>query len=301
MPTLPHPGVPGQGRAPDRRFSAGAGTVAGPEEVGVADRAELVAALLADLRAEGEQLDGVVARLEDTAWLTPTPAEGWTVAHQIAHLAWTDDQALLAATDPDGFARLLAGAGPGLAGLVDEAASEGAREVPERLLGRWRAGRAALADELAALPEGARLPWFGPPMSASSMATARLMETWAHGLDVSDALHAPPSVSPRLRHVAHLGVRTRDFAFRRHGRPPPGEQFRVQLEAPGGGSWAWGPEDAAQRVTGPALDFCLRVTQRRHRDDLALTAVGPDAERWLDLAQAFAGPPGAGRPPQGDA
>ncbi len=155
----------------------------------------------------------------------------------------------------------------------------------------------ALAERLAEMPEGARLPWFGPPMSVTSMATARLMETWAHGLDITDALHHPPSVSPRLRHVAHIGVRTREFAFRQRGLPPPAEEFRIELVAPDGGTWSWGPDDAAQRVTGPALDFCLLVTQRRHRDDLELTAVGPDADRWLDLAQAFAGPPGAGRPP----
>jgi uncharacterized protein (TIGR03084 family) len=135
-------------------------------------------------------------------------------------------------------------------------------------------------------------------MSAASMVTARLMETWAHGLDVTDALRSPPSVSGRLRHVAHIGVRTRDFAFRQHGLPPPDGEFRVELTAPDGdGTWTWGPEDAAQRITGPALDFCLRVTQRRHRDDLALEAVGADADRWLDLAQAFAGPPGPGRLP----
>jgi uncharacterized protein (TIGR03084 family) len=134
-------------------------------------------------------------------------------------------------------------------------------------------------------------------MSVPSMATARLMETWAHGLDVTDALRTPPSVSPRLRHVAHIGVRARDFAFRQHGLPPPAEEFRVELAAPDGGTWTWGPDDAAQRIAGPALDFCLRVTQRRHRDDLALTAEGPDADRWLDVAQAFAGPPGPGRPP----
>jgi uncharacterized protein (TIGR03084 family) len=263
--------------------------------VGVADRAEL----LADLRAEGDRLDAVVAGLEDTAWLAPTPAEGWTVAHQIAHLAWTDGQALRAVTDPEGFTRAVADAGPELTRVVDEAAAEGVRELHARLLERWRAGRTALADELSALPDGARLPWFGPPMSAASMATARLMETWAHGLDVTDALHHPPSVSPRLRHVAHIGVRTRDFAFRQHGLPPPAEEFRIELAAPDGGTWAWGQDDAAQRVTGPALDFCLLVTQRRHRDDLALTAVGPDADRWLGLAQAFAGPPGAGRPAAG--
>jgi uncharacterized protein (TIGR03084 family) len=138
-------------------------------------------------------------------------------------------------------------------------------------------------------------------MSVASMATARLMETWAHGLDVTDALGLPPSVSPRLRHVAHIGVRTRDFAFALHGLPVPADPFRIELAAPDGSVWAWGPEDAVQRVGGPALDFCLRVTRRRHRDDLALQATGPDADRWLDVAQAFAGPPGDDRSAAGKA
>jgi uncharacterized protein (TIGR03084 family) len=268
-------------------------------EVGMADRSSLVADLLGDLAAESAELDAVVAHLEDRAWLTPTPAGGWTVAHQVAHLAWTDEQALLAAADPEAFARTLAGAGPQLGTLVDDAAAEGAARDPARLLDRWRGSRVALAEALTALPAVTKLPWFGPPMSAASMATARLMETWAHGLDVSDALLRPPSVSARLRHIAHLGVRTRDFAFRQHGLVPPAEPFRVELAAPDGGTWGWGPEDAGQRVTGPALDFCQRVTQRRHRDDLALTVSGADADRWLDLAQAFAGPPGPGRPASG--
>jgi uncharacterized protein (TIGR03084 family) len=258
-----------------------------------------LAPLLADLRAEGDALDGVVADLEETAWLGPTPAEGWTIAHQIAHLAWTDEQARLAATDPQAFTRAVAEAGSALLDAVDDAAAAGATDSPEHLLARWRNGRTALAERLAALPDGTRLPWFGPPMSAASMATARLMETWAHGLDVTDALRHPPSVSGRLRHVAHIGVRTRDFAFRQNGLPVPTEEFRVELTAPDGGTWTWGPADAAQRVAGTAVDFCLRVTQRRHRDDLGLTAVGPDADRWLDLAQAFAGPPGPGRLPAG--
>jgi uncharacterized protein (TIGR03084 family) len=264
--------------------------------VGVADRAEL----LADLAAEGDALDAVVAELEDTAWLAPTPAEGWTVAFQIAHLAWTDQQALLALTDPEGFAASVAAAGEALETSVDDAAREGAATGPQQLMERWRRGRAALAEKLAAVPDGVRIPWFGPPMAAASMATARLMETWAHGLDVTDALGLPPTVSPRLRHVAYLGVRTRDFAFSQHGQPAPAEPFRVELTAPDGSLWAWGPEDAAQRVTGPALDFCQRVTRRRHRADLALEATGPDADRWLDLAQTFAGPPGQERPPAGE-
>jgi uncharacterized protein (TIGR03084 family) len=255
-----------------------------------------LAPLLADLRAEADALDGVVAELEETAWLNPTPAGGWTIAHQIAHLAWTDQQALLAATDPDGFTRAVSEAGAALSEAVDHAADAGATDAPGRLLARWREGRTELAEQLAALPDGTRLPWFGPPMSAVSMATARLMETWAHGVDVTEALHHPPSVSVRLRHVAHIGIRTRDFAFRQNGLTPPAEEFRVELTAPDGDTWTWGPEDAAQRVSGPALDFCLRVTRRRHRADLALVATGPDADRWLDVAQAFAGPPGEERP-----
>jgi uncharacterized protein (TIGR03084 family) len=114
---------------------------------------------------------------------------------------------------------------------------------------------------------------------------------------VADALGVRRPPTPRLRHVAHIGIRARDFAFRANERQPPAEPFRVELTAPSGELWEWGPADAAQRVTGPALDFCLLVTRRRHRDDLALSATGPDADAWLDLAQAYAGQPGAGRKP----
>ncbi|MFC5745896.1 TIGR03084 family metal-binding protein [Actinomadura rugatobispora] len=251
--------------------------------------------LLADLAAEGDSLDALVAPLPD--WTVPTPAAGWTVAHQISHLAWTDRQAVIAATDPDAFGEILAAARAER--FVEEGAAEGAAEPPAALLERWRTGRREMAAALAAVPAGARLPWFGPPMGAASMATARLMETWAHGQDVADALGAVRAPTARLRHVAHIGVRTRDFAYLNRGLEAPADAFRVVLTGPDGEEWTWGPEDAAQSVTGPALDFCLLVTQRRNRADLAVTARGADADRWLGLAQAFAGPPGGGRPPRG--
>ena len=251
--------------------------------------------VLADLQAESEDLDALVSALSDEAWATPTPAEGWTIAHQIAHLAWTDAAATLAVTDPEAFAGEVQKAFATSATAVDDAAAEGAARPPQELLASWRDGRAALAAVLLTSPPGARIVWFGPPMSATSMATARLMETWAHGQDIADALGVTRLPTPRLRHVAHLGVRTRDFAFLVRDRTPPAEPFRVELHAPDGSIWIWGSDDAAQSVTGPALDFCLLVTRRRHRDDLALVAVGSDADAWLDIAQAFAGPPGAGR------
>jgi uncharacterized protein (TIGR03084 family) len=256
-----------------------------------------LAAVLDDLRVEGDELDGLVAGLPDQDWARPTPAEGWTVAHQISHLAWTDRLTLLAATDREGFEAAVRQATSDPAGYVEAGAAEGAGEQPAELLQRWRAGRRSLSDALAAVPPGTKLPWFVAPMSATSMATARLMETWAHGLDVADALGVRVEPTARLRHVAHIGVRARDFAFRVNGRQPPAEPFRVELTGPSGEHWTWGPADAAQRVAGPAVDFCHLVTQRRHRADLALSAVGADADAWLDIAQAFAGPPGTGRKP----
>ncbi|WNM35979.1 TIGR03084 family metal-binding protein [Streptomyces sp. Li-HN-5-11] len=251
-----------------------------------------------DLCAQSEELDRLVAGLSPQQWALATPAQGWTVAHQIAHLAWTDHSSLLAVTDQDAFARELEKALVAPGDFVDNGAQEGAGKPPGQLLADWRAGRDALAEALRDAPAGARFPWYGPPMSTASMATARLMETWAHGLDVADALgvvRADPT--DRLRHIVRLGVRTRDFAFGVHGLPVPFEEFRIELTSPSGELWAYGPEDADDRVTGPALDFCLLVTQRAHRTDLALRAEGPDADRWLDIAQAFAGPPGTGRPP----
>ncbi|WP_069885909.1 TIGR03084 family metal-binding protein, partial [Streptomyces luteocolor] len=256
--------------------------------------------VLDDLRSESEELDRLVAESGQEWWSLATPAPGWTVAHQIAHLAWTDRAALLAATAPDAFAAEVDKAAAAPDTFVDEGAEEGAALPPAELLDRWRTGRERLWQALAEAPQGTRLPWYGPPMAVPSMATARLMETWAHGQDVADALGVRRTPTDRLRHIARIGVRTRDFAFAVRGLSAPDAEFRVELTAPESGElWTYGPEDAAQRVTGPGLDFCLLVTQRAHRSDLAVRAEGPDADRWLDIAQAFAGPPGTGREPTG--
>jgi len=251
--------------------------------------------MVADLRAESDELDAIVADLPAERWGEATPAPGWTIAHQIAHLLWTDRVALTAVTDADGFAAVLAEAAKDPTGFVDAGAGELAALPPDELLANWRQTRARLHDELLTVADGRKLPWFGPPMSAASMATARLMETWAHGLDVADTLGVKRPATARLRSIAHIGVRTRDFAFSINGMTPPADSFRVELRAPDGSLWEWGPADAAQRVTGTAEDFCMLVTQRRPRTDLAVQAVGTDAEKWLGIAQAFAGPPGPGR------
>jgi len=253
--------------------------------------------VLADLQAESAVLEAMVSPLDESGWRTPTPAAGWDVATQVAHLAWTDEVAVAAATDKEVWDAFVLKAIADPTGYVDVEALEGGKADPADLLARWQQARKDLDSALRNYPTGQKMPWFGPPMSPTSMATARFMETWAHLLDVAEALGVEPEPTDRIRHVAHIGVRTRNFAFSVHGLEAPTDEFRIELRSPSGELWEWGPADAAQAVRGSAYDFCLRVTQRRHRDDLDLTAEGPDADRWLDIAQAFAGPPGQGRPP----
>lgn len=255
----------------------------------------IVDELVSDLSAETEVVDRLVADLTESGWKTATPAAGWTVKDQIAHLSWTDEQARIAATDKVAFDDIVKVAWQNPTGFVDDGAREEAGKPTGQLLDEWRKRRQALADALVATPSGEKLPWFGPPMSAASMATARLMEVWAHGLDVADALGVVHAPTDRLKPIAHLGVRTRDFAYQVNGETPPTDEFRVELAAPDGSTWTWGPDDATQRITGSALDFCLLVTQRRNPSELDIETTGEDAAHWATIAQCFAGPPGRGR------
>lgn len=247
------------------------------------------------LTAECDELDKLLAGLDDEQWQLPTPAPGWTIAHQVAHLAATYRMAELSGTDPDGFVTMMLKLDNDFTLNVANALSGYLSDPPEVLFTRWQAQRHATVDALAALPADQILPWLVNPLPPPVLMMAGLMEAFAHGQDIADALGVRREPTARLRHVAHIGVRTRDFAYLVRDLTPPTEEFRVELMGPGNELWTWGPEDAAQRVTGPALEFCLLVSQRVHRADTALVAVGADAEAWLEIAQAFAGPPGKGR------
>jgi uncharacterized protein (TIGR03084 family) len=254
-------------------------------------------AVLTDLAAEGDSLESLVAT--DGVDLTlPTPAPGWTIAHQLGHLQWTDELTILACRDPDRFrtATSWINSPDGLTEAIETGAAEGASLPADALLAQWRDARAEVLRTLADVPSGTRVSWLGRPMGAGTLASARIMETWAHGEDVADALGVRRAATDRIRHVADLGVRTRDHSFRTHRLPVPDAPFRVELTAPSDARWTWGPQDAEQRVVGPALDFALLVTRRRHPDDLAVRANGALASRWLTIAQAFAGSPGADPP-----
>jgi uncharacterized protein (TIGR03084 family) len=262
----------------------------------LAAMAPSLTALLEDLGTIEGDLRALLAALPADAWERPTPSPGWTVRHQVRHLAHGEELGRLAASDPDGFAAELGRLVSDL-DAVERATVDPAPEPTDALLARWWTAAEGLRAAVAAGPSDTPIDWVTGPMSRASFLTARVMETFAHGTDIAAATGASLPVDRALRHVAHLGVATRRFAFTNRGRPVPDAAVRVELRGPEGDRWTWGPEDAPERVEGPALDFCLLVTQRVHRDDTTLVATGPGAQEWLAIAQCFAGPPSDGPPP----
>ena len=257
-----------------------------------------MAALAADLAAESAVTRALVAGLDEPGWRTPTPADGWDIADQIGHLAYFDEAAVRSAVHPDEFRAELAAAAASGDLDADTIAARYRDRSGAQMLAWFDTARADLLQTFTTLDPRQRLPWFGPPMSAASSLTARLMETWAHTQDIADALGVTREPTDRLRHVAHIGVGARAFSYAVRGQDPPDTPVRVELTSPDGTLWTWGPAEAEDRVSGTALDFCLLVTQRRHRDDLDLIVDGQAAQEWMAIARAFAGPPGPGRPPR---
>ncbi|MGV0834389.1 TIGR03084 family metal-binding protein [Mycolicibacterium thermoresistibile] len=249
--------------------------------------------LLDDLSAERFDLCALVEPLDDATFATPTPAPGWTIRDQVAHLAFFDGMAALAITDPDSFR-------PEQQAVDDDEPAyqrEHLFRVPAakaELLSYWTGAADRLAAAVVAADPAVRVPWYGPAMALRSFVTARIMETWAHGQDVADALGARRPPTERLRHVAMLAVRARPFSYHVRELEPNTTAVRVELTGPAGDTWTFGPADADEMVTGSAEEFCLVLTRRRHVDDTALRASGPAAREWLLIGQAYAGSPGDG-------
>ncbi|MGI8447397.1 MAG: TIGR03084 family metal-binding protein, partial [Streptosporangiaceae bacterium] len=243
-------------------------------------------ALTLDLVQESASLDAMLTALAEDQWRLPTPAPGWTIADQVSHLAYFDEATLLSIRDPERFRReaaALTGRGDD---FPDQVAAEHRHLGPSELMTWHRTARRALLQGYGSADPGARLPWYGLAMGPASSITARLMETWAHGQDIADTLGLQRAATGRLRHVAHLGIRSLPYSYAVNGLPQPEAPIRVELVALDGGQWTWGPGDAGDRVTGTALDFCLVVTQRRHRTDTGLVITGETAAQWISIAQA---------------
>ncbi len=253
--------------------------------------------IIDDLQAEQRDLEKVLVSMSPEDWDKSSHSPGWSARDQVSHLAYFDETAALAMKDADAFAaevREAMAAGPDFERRYLE---RGRAMTPSGALEWWRTASGGLIRAARALNPEARVPWYGPAMSAASFITARLMETWSHGLDVVDTVGADRPDTDRLRHVAYLGFRTRAYSYSARGKEAPRAPVRVELTSPSGEKWVFGDEGATDLVRGTATDFCRVVTQRRHISDTDLEVVGPAAAEWMGIAQAFAGPPGQGRRP----
>ncbi|MER7729098.1 TIGR03084 family metal-binding protein [Streptomyces sp. NPDC096323] len=252
----------------------------------------------ADLVAEGEEIDALLEGLDDQQWQTPTPAPGWTVAHQVAHLAFVCHLAATSAHDPQRFAQYAAQAKNGFQAAVDGALTQFLAAGPKAARARWREELAASVAGLSAADQKSTVPWLVNPLPPTVLAAAGMMEVFAHGQDIADALGVQRKYTDRVGHLAWFGVHTRDFGYHAHKLLPPTHEFRFELTAPSHTTtWTFGPENATDRITGPAADFALLVSRRRHHTDLAIHAQGTQAKQWLPIAQAYRGPSGTGPKP----
>ncbi|RSM56196.1 TIGR03084 family protein [Amycolatopsis sp. WAC 01376] len=253
--------------------------------------------IIKGLIADAAEFDELVAGLPEQSWLLPTPAPGWTIRDQVAHVSFVFRLAGLAAADAAAFQAATAKLDGGFSATVNAALADYAGHTVEELSARWRSERDTAIRALTTVPPGRTVPWLVDPLPPDVLACAGMMELFGHGQDIADTLGIRRRRTDRLRYLAGFGVRTWEFGYRARGLTPPESGFHFELIAPSGAVWEFGPDETDQRITGPAEDFCLLVTRRRHRDDLELVASGADADHWLDIAQAYRGPAGPGREP----
>lgn len=244
-----------------------------------------------DLQAETLALSAVVSDLTEEQWRAPTVAEGWDSHETVLHLGAADWFGHLTLTDPASFAIANGRLSKGEVSL-NELVGPDAQEMSGREVWRWFLDRReAIIDALRRLDPKDRIVWIGPEIGARSMATGRLMETWTHSHDLADSFGVDYPQTDRLRNIAHLGVVTREFSYANRGLVPPSEPVRVELTSPSGDRWHWGPDDAANRVTATAYEFCKVLTRRTPMIESAVQTEGALAMEWMEIAQPWIEPP----------
>jgi uncharacterized protein (TIGR03084 family) len=257
--------------------------------------------ILSDLVAEEQQLDQFLQTLRDRQWSTPTAAEGWSIQDTVSHLAYTE--AFAAEVLEQGAARIKKERIKDLDEWTARGVVQGRGRRHQEIIEWWRFGRADVVEALSRMMGSERVPWLQGEMSARSFASTRLMETWAHGLDIKYAilgrmvpLDEPPEEdepadpladTSRLRHIASLGQRSLPFAFAQAGEEYPESGIRVEVMGPLYAAWRFGPEDTKHVIKGMAGDWCRVVVHRQAASDTDLKYVGPYAEKALEIARTY--------------
>jgi len=246
-----------------------------------------------DFRDESEALYQLMRPLGADAFGTVTQFKHWTFDDILGHLHLWNHAADLSLTNEAAFQTFM--------GEVFQHVASGSLRSFEtqwlaglcgrELLEQWHGFVLEMSERFAAADPQTRVKWAGPDMSVRSSITARLMETWAHGLAVYDALGVERVDADRIRNIAVLGVNTFGWTFKNRGLEVPAQMPCVRLTAPSGEIWKWGEASETERVEGSATEFCQVVTQTRNVADTRLLVTGVVARQWMEIAQCFAGPP----------
>src|SRR6516225_325893 len=239
-----------------------------------------------DLAAEQERLAGILGGLDEAQWMSPSGAAGWAIADVVLHLAQSEESVVVTVAGGD----LRTGLGQASGGTVDErvaALVSAQRAAPDVVFGRWQRARRAALDALRGAQPDRPLRWVAAPVKPATLATTRLAEHWAHGLDITGPLGIEFPDTGRLRHVAWLAHRTLPYAMTRAGEQPA--QVWCELTAPDGTSvWQFGPPDAESAITGAAGEFCRVAAQRLDPAQSGLAASGPHGATALRLVRTYA-------------
>jgi uncharacterized protein (TIGR03084 family) len=241
------------------------------------------------MAAEQDRLEAILADLDDAAWRAPSGARGWRVSDVVLHLAQTEEAVVATVAAGPTTAEWSAARKGGDDTLTDDLAEQfvrAERASGELVFERWRRARLASVAALRAAEPEARFRWADAPLKPATLATTRLAEHWAHGLDVTEPLGIPFPDTDRLRHIAWLGHRSLPYAFVLEGQEP--HDLACELVGPNGDTWHFGPHDAESRVRGPAGAFCRVGARRLRAEESGLVAEGPYAMAALRVLRNYA-------------
>ena len=245
-----------------------------------------------DFLDESEGLYGAIASLSDAAMERPTTFKGWSINTVIRHLHTWNWAADLSLRDGDGFKAWFADIQSSVTGgkLTDFEQQWLNGLAGGKLLQVWRESYREVAARFGVADPSMRVKWAGPDMSVRSSVTARLMETWAHGQEIYDALGVVRKNADRIRNIVVLGVNTYGWTFMVRGEQPLEPAPYLKLTAPSGELWTYNSPSEIEVIEGLAEEFCQTVTQVRNIADTSLVVSGPNAQNWMSKAQCFAGP-----------
>ncbi len=239
--------------------------------------------ILSDLVAEQQYLDQFLQRISLKDWDKPTRSVGWSIRDTISHLADSEELAASVITGEADLSRYRST--PDLDSIRQEAVERGRKMRPQDVIEWWRGGRARVVEPLSHMDPSHRLEWIAGSMSARTLATTRLMETWAHGLDIYEAMEAEIEDTPRIRHICWLGWKALPYSFKLAG-----EDFvpiRIELIGPGYTKWIFGPDDAENLIKGSASDWARLVVARASFAETRLKVSGDAAQVAVEVVRAF--------------